>query len=79
MKKALTLVLVLVMILIVAAAIKVTEAKIEAAYNSGFEAGIQHAINDAELWVEIHNSFVNILIKLDGNVYEHKGGVDYAD
>ena len=79
MKKALTLVLVLVTIVVVAATIKIIESKIEAAYNDGFEAGVQHAIKDAELWVEIHNDIVNIFIDLDGNVYAHEGGADYVD
>ena len=79
MKKVLALVLVLVTIVATAAAIKIVEAKIKTAYNSGFEAGVQHVIKDAELWVEIHNNIVNIFIDLDGNVYAHEGGVDYVD
>lgn len=72
MKKALALILVLVTIIAAAAVIKIVGNKIETAYNSGFEAGVQHAIKDAELWVEIRNGIVEILIDIDGEVYVHE-------
>ena len=72
MKKALILALVLVTIVVTATAIKIVGNKIETAYNSGFEAGVQHAIKDAELWVEIRNGIVEILIDIDGEIYVHE-------
>lgn len=83
MKKVIALVLSLVMVLITAVAIRVVTTKIEVAYNNGFgtgfEAGMRHVIEDAELWVEIHNGIVEILIDIDGEIYVHEGGVDYVD
>lgn len=79
MKKVIALVLALMTIIAASAAIKIVGNKIETAYNSGFEAGVQHAIKDAELWVEIHNGIVEILIDIDGEIYVHEGGINYVD
>lgn len=72
MKKIISLVLVIILIIAVSTILNSIESRISNAYNSGFEAGLRHVIEDAELWVEIHNGIVEILIDIDGKVYVHE-------
>lgn len=72
MKKIISLVLVIILIIAVSTILNSIESRISNAYNSGFEAGLRHVIEDAELWVEIHNGIVEILIDIDGDIYVHE-------
>lgn len=79
MKKIISLVLALALVLSVSLLLDSIESKITFAYSSGFEAGVRHVVEDAELWIEIHNGIVEILIDIDGEIYVHEGSVDYVD
>ena len=79
MKKIISLVLAIILVIAVSAMLNSIESRISNAYNSGFEAGLRHVVEDAELWVEIRNGIVEIFIDIDGEVYIHEGGVDYVD
>ena len=79
MKKIISLVLAIILVLSVSLLLDSIESKITSAYSSGFEAGVRHVVKDAELWVEIRNGIVEILIDIDGEIYVHEGGIDYVD
>lgn len=58
---------------IVAIGIKVTANRIEAAFNAGFKAGIEHTVNSAIVWVtKVNNNLFNVYIEVDGEVYVHE-------
>ena len=44
---------------------------ISAAFAMGFQAGIQHAIEDSYISIEQSDAEQVVLIDLDGNLYEH--------
>ena len=72
MKKIISLVLAIILVLSVSLLLNSIESKITSAYNSGFEAGLRHVVEDAELWIEVRNGIVEILIDIDGEVYVHE-------
>lgn len=64
MKKSISIIMAI--LLIIAGHFAISEV-----YNAGYQAGVTHAVEESEIWIE-EADCLEICISVDGNVYIHE-------